>query len=765
MGSINQNESDVLQNKSLSTVKEEKEEDKFFLTCESEQGFKKKVENQSNTFEKENKKIVFMENLNETIRDLRRENLIYKEEMKSLRKEIQDKDNQIQQFREQSKTLLNLIKFRPQWKANFTETIKLFEYILDYCSENEYFYIDPSKGDRQKSSILIPQINFLLNNIREGFNCLKEINETKLESSCFDGSINNLSHTEILSSIKKLKRVQTENDLSISNEFKLDLGFIKEDFLRKNYTFDVPTTSEDGSAVSKKMKSEESKYKDDQKKIVYICSIEQQLSSEKKSYKINKNDITGITNGFVIVEKRDQPQEIQKKLFYNNLFTKDTKEKPFKTIESKEMNELQENEEAKKTGGFEVNKLNLFEEEYNGKKDVSEKQKDLIFTVSKESMKEDIISKPKNDSKVIRNNKILDNFSFNFNENKSFARIKEQSQIDEDNTIKPKSIKLNCIQKNLFKNNCESIKSVETEENISFVQSQVRNEVMDRSDEIQLVTSEVMKKSETFKIESNYFNIRPVGKIVKKKKKKSKMISFENHKKLGSSKRKNLKMFSFTKNSIASILTPKLKSAQLSLYDKENKFKKSFKFIKNKKKNPFESDNTNKSLNMSKQSKNLQRILNKSKERIKRVKMSRKVNKFSTSPTNLMNFNKKINKKANTKSSKLFKMRKKSPKAYDLNFRFSHLSNNIKKRARKKTPKNCLDKNNNTFMKSKLKTFNKKYINSLKIPLDQSFKLNRKKSCNLNRKGYDSFVLHVNSKYSNKNLINKNDLINLTYIK
>ena len=513
MDSLKQNNSEIIQNKSLSTVKEEGEDEKFFLTCDSGLAFKKKSNGELRDIKEDQNDDYLIENLNETIRDLRRENLIYKEQMKSLRKEIQEKEIHLKEYQTQTKTLKNLIKFRPNWSNNFEESIRLVEHVLDYCSENNYFYTDSSQSERKEASQMVPQINLLLQNLQDGFKCLREINNSAKDKRSYEGSLDN-SHMELLSSMKKLKRVQTENDLSISNEFKLDLGFIKEDFLRKNYTFDIPTTSDDGSAVSRKMKSKRSS-KEDNKKMVYICSIEQQLSSEEKSYKLDKNQIDNITKGFLIVEKRDHPEEIKKKKLYNNLFIKDTKPKSFKTIESKEIDEITEREDKKKqTGGFDIELDNPYDEVQTEKNKIGG-SRDLIYSVSKESMKEELIS---NHKQVPNNrNKILDNFSFNFNENKSFKRIREQNQTSQA-SIKQDDIpvKIKDLQRNLFKNNCDSIRSIETEENISFVQSKPQNEI---TNETNLVTSEVIQKSSDFKIESNYFNIRPMGGYLKNQKK------------------------------------------------------------------------------------------------------------------------------------------------------------------------------------------------------------------------------------------------------
>lgn len=702
--------------------------------------------------------------LNDLICDLRRKNLIYKEQMLSLKKEIEDKDKQIKENGIKSKILKNVAKFRPNWEANFRETIKLLEHVVDFCSEHEFFYKDQLKRERHSTSRILPQVQMLLRRLEASFECLKEVAAKTSESKILGNSSGGKCGLDLLSSAKQMKRVQTETELNISNEFKLNFEFIKEELLKKNYAFDVPTTSDDGSGLSKKVESKKSICTGDPKKVIYICSIEQQLSSEKKSYIVDKNRMQSVQNGFIMAEKQEQPEEARKKMLYNNIFVKE-KERSFKTVESREMDQLEEGSpRTRQTTPAEFadsdppNKRrhlaksgNIFASDETLESGGRRMDREFIETVSKDSLREDLISHQKNSIKNYDTHKILENFSFNFNENKSFVKSSQTEKQNKENKRERDS------PENLFQNDCESVKSGTSEENNLLGRFEPKLEFTRQSNEEQM--GPVLSKSTNFEIESNYFNLRPVQRPAKTPKMAPKILFDRQFKQ---NKPQLLKNVSINQSSITSILTPKIKHRKSFFFEKENRNQKSFKFLR---KNGGYSSNSQiaKSVNFGKKDSN-RTGKGKSKARnFGKSKLAKKAKLGSISPNNFGLLDSKLGKKK-TRSSKLFKMNMKSPTVFESKFRFTNLSNNLSKRTRFKTPKNAAKPKSEKVAKNRTKTFQKKYQNSLKTSLERVFRLKRKKSCNLQRKPYDSFVLHVNTKYSNKSLINKKDLVNLSFI-
>lgn len=713
--------------------------------------------------------------------DLTRENSIYKEQMTSLRKELELKEEETREDFACLKTLKHFFKFRKNWEANFLETIKLFEYVLDFSSENNFFYLDSSCENKKSIKDIIPPLDGLVANLQKGFICFQEsFKQVGLQLSR-EPSEKQSPSAKLRSSSKQLKRMQKEDDLSISNEFKLDLGFIKEDFLHKNYAFDVPNTSEEGSAVSKNLLSIQSKdsknIKD--KNVVYICSIEQQLSSDKKSYVQDKNTLGQIKNGFVLMEGKSQPEELKKKQLYNNIFQKQSKNKSITTIESEEIDTYRQKTQDKETKPTSIEKTDIenittekenvfnkdenpfitqelyISEENNVYKPETLTDHNLIQSVSKNSIKQDLISNSRTSNQDYQSNKIMENFSFNFNDQNSFLRIKN-NKID-------KNLVANKSNENLFKNQTtDSLKSISIDESSS-IKKEMQPSFNTHQGRIKLVESEILKKSQEFKIEANYFNIRPKGYLVKKKQLKlnSQSQLLKKEKKLKSILNKKFKFSPIGKGGSFKASTPKPKQQMHFNFEKENKSRKSLKFIKKRK--PFAPKKITASMNLgnrdiSKKGRLLVRTKDKNKSRI-----SYPSKNFRTSPCNLI-YSMSHARRSNPKKSKLFSKGRKSPIHYQSNISFSQYLNGAKKK-RFKTPKNALESKKPIFLKRKLKTLNKKYVNSFKISNERSFRLNRKKSCNLHQKPYDSFVLHVNNKYSTKNLIKKNDIINLSFIK
>ena len=701
-----------------------------------------------------------LDSLNEIICDLRRKNLIYKEEMLSLRREIEDKNKTIHENEVKSKILKNIVKFRPDWEANFRETIKLLEHVLDFSSEHNYFYLSESQDIRQPVPRVMAQVRLLLERLESGFECLKEVSSQISESNILENSSQVNCKRDLLSSAKEMKRVRTEKELSISNDFRLDFGFIKNDILKKNYTFDVPTTSEDGSAVSKKKGSKKSLGTGEPKKVIYICSIEQQLSSDKKSYVVDKNRMKGVQNGFIIAEKQEQPEEARKKQLYNNIFIKE-KERSFKTVESKELDQMEETEretlapieasDKLDMRGKQSKPANIFATERSSESEERKPDQGFIQTVSKDSLREDLISGQKSPMRTSETHKILENFSFNFNENRSFLKG--------DRAVKEKTEKAEAKRssENFFQNHYESVKS-ESSENSNLVQDS-KGEKKCRADSSAEYSAAVISKSTNFEIATNYFNLRPVQRPSKTPKMTPKILFDrqprpKRHKMLGN--------LSVNQSSITSILTPKIKNKKSFFFEKENQKNKSFKFIK-KNKAYFSNSQIGKSANLGKKG---PKKAGKKRAKMRnwgQLKLTKKPKLGSASPNNFDLTESRLAKKK-TRSSKLFKMNMKSPSGFDSKFRFTNLSNNLNKRTRFKTPKNCVKPKTSKLTKDRTKTFQKKYKNSLKMSLERVFRLKRKKSCNLQRKPYDSFILHVNNKYSNKSLMNQRDLINLSFM-
>lgn len=224
--------------------------------------------------------------------------------------------------------------------GEYLEVIRLFKQVMAHCKSNGFFYREvDGKKERIDSEQLVAHVDTLIRNLKKGFQCLNKTPQKK-------------------------SRENTENDFESqhSGEFRLNIvhtetpivkggetaNVKQKKTLRNNFTFEVPELTNDVDQIleqrndpkdakesEKDFEAKESlespKKRESGTKVIYICSLEQQLSSGKKSYKL---ELTDNKEKVTLVENDSRPSQERKKELYQNLFYKESKQTDLATSES-----------------------------------------------------------------------------------------------------------------------------------------------------------------------------------------------------------------------------------------------------------------------------------------------------------------------------------------------------------------------------------------------------------------------------------------------
>ena len=457
------------------------------------------------------------------------------QEKENWEKEVKQLNNQIFQLQtliyKKNETIRQI-----QEEKNYTniddylETIKLFKYVTEYCKEKEFYY-EKEGTTRIESEVLIRDISNLIEILKKSFKCL---NKTPQKINMLGERTPSGGNTKIIhKETPAIKNLHDEADFKLPN------------ILKKNFTFEVPEISmelDDKQHNAKpnelesikedvSPKTPESSRKTSKQKTIYICSLEQQLSSDKKSYKIER---TGDNQEIVILENNEKPEIENKKAIYQNLFYKCSKQtientsesnvnesefewtydKNYKSLRTSELDQTESEKcEEKMSQKFELKNSTLMQIESrrfiencqigrNSLLHVEENnllsKKDCEEVVEENQTEKEYFGKNEQKFQLKIKKEPIENFSFNYNQpefskeskfDESFVNIAKTTQNSKNNIFKENS---NGFKNTSFQTDCPSDKDIVSEENFS------RNYQKQMS-----IESNYLKNSESLKIRSN----------------------------------------------------------------------------------------------------------------------------------------------------------------------------------------------------------------------------------------------------------------------
>ena len=886
--------SSFLKNQTLSTVKEEKDEDRFNIT--EDQEFKLRVEEyvpeiKGSQYELSRQHIpkeARVESDNEEEEILLRRVCQLETEKIWLKNEISHQEIVIRELKrneEQSNIIVSRVKKflmeKSDWRNDFFESVKVLEYVINFCKLHKFFYIEGTQGKvRIDSQKVLTEVSELLKKIKEGYSSITEMKENfSLEENLnLVSEQSMLEQSEIEGDSQDDFIVDTKSK-SFAKDLKLDLGFHKEKFLKNNFTFEVCNSSRNVTEESKKLLTNEkskisieitqnpilkeetilnqninnnietskiSSTSKDNHKIIYICSIEQDLSSEKKSYKIDNRGKLGEPNEVVVVENKDLSNYNTKNLMYNKLFYKSSERNMPEVIVSNEIESKFEwtydkySRSFKSSGGepsdildnesgsfsqttedkiskklYDLKRSTLMRIQSNSLYQSLEpssanqggthpkKSSFIVDSITKEFMDQDILTSDKKGPMlfITKKKEVMDNFSFNFtdpfqsgnpNKAKDISTEERDSKLMNNSFVDIAKTTQNS-KNNVFKDNSNGF------QNSQFTQSYNQRSIYNRklSDDIQSeqIIESVLMNQDSFelKIESNYFNLRP---------KTYKSAIIENSKRSILSK-SSLEDLDSKKDSykVNMSLTSNLDLQTTLTYERVNpsvnlEIEKPYLILyqpKSTRNNRIVNQKENYKISNMSHSPNFSRGFHQRKKLKSKLSQRRKVNLGSID----------LSKMANRSRLNLSTLR--SSKEYSHNS-FNHSQLNLSRNFKQKTPKSAFSLYNKYFRdlkknktppkffkqtskisaKSKnryLNNFQKSFPKYSRVPKmkvesglrklrklttkNSKYPLMYKKKAILDSKRgeEDSFVLHVNKKYSNKESMVQSRLINLSFYK
>jgi hypothetical protein len=491
------------------------------------------------------------------------------EKSAQLEKQIKQLNNQIFQLQTliyKKNQTISQIQEEKNYSSidEYLEIVKLFKFVSDHCRNKNFYYNenDPNKK-RIDSDVLVEDISNLLSLLKESFQCLnktpKKIN--MLGERTPSGGTSKIMNHEETPAIKN-------PGVSIDNK----LGKI----LKNNFTFEVPAISMDIEEDSKKRKSLErnelpcigedlsprtpdSSRKKSKQKTIFICSLEQHLSSEKRSYKIER---TGENNEIRILENNEKPEIENKKAIYQNLFYKCSKQtientsesnvndsqfewtydKNYKSLRTSELDQTEsekrltceidpnqfglknstlmqiESRRFIENGNFEQGSL-AFANENNL---LSKKECEEVIEENRR-LSEDLEKNEGNFQLKIKK-KPLENFSFNYNQpsvskesktiDESFVNIAKTTQNSKNNIFKENS---NGFKNSSFQVDYQSDKDIISQEKFSKSQTQpnsIESNFLNKNENLSINSNNQFFRKKEKKLDIEHINIYPSPKSI-----------------------------------------------------------------------------------------------------------------------------------------------------------------------------------------------------------------------------------------------------------
>ena len=216
---------------------------------------------------------------------------------------------------------------------DYFEAVRLFNFVIAHCKSKDFYYSGADRAGRVDADALVTDIEGLMRKLKDTFQSLNRSVNLGL-------SREKLSDREPASG--RNGDMRGHKDTPAVKDLGAYLDQPPRKMLKQNFTFEVPEpsigilgSSQDKRGICEGIKNTFEKEVDrplletpkssknqTQQKVIYICSLEQNLSSDKKSYKIERDQNK---DKIVLVEDEDKPEMLRKKEFYNRVFYKQSR--------------------------------------------------------------------------------------------------------------------------------------------------------------------------------------------------------------------------------------------------------------------------------------------------------------------------------------------------------------------------------------------------------------------------------------------------------
>ena len=235
--------SSFLKSQTLSTVKEEKDEDRF-ASSNRKQRFTdfKELEMSSSNEDIMLSKSPGVRSWRGGREDLLSRNAALEAESALLRNEILHQNIIIQDLKSektQMDRICNIVKKylmrKKVFQTNYVQSVQLLEYVIDFCQVHKFFYIDSGgQKTRQEAETIIPQVQKLLDRIQLGFGNLSELG-TQLDTndqmlSVLKDSVEQTNQMGGLANSKRSKPDSQTSNLLDSQLYQINLDSKQNDF-------------------------------------------------------------------------------------------------------------------------------------------------------------------------------------------------------------------------------------------------------------------------------------------------------------------------------------------------------------------------------------------------------------------------------------------------------------------------------------------------------------------------------------------------------